>query len=233
MLKWLCIICAGRQKQMEQYQSIFDIIGPIMIGPSSSHTAGALAIGHVAYQLFAGKPEKITIHYYESFAATHRGHGTDFAIIAGILGLGYSDSQIISAVQLAKSQGITVNFIEENGPSPIGHPNTAIIELTGHQQKLVVSGCSVGGGKIEIRQLVFHGCRIKINGFLPFAVCLLDKHYLKAQQQIWQKIGLIRQIRIFYQQQAAVAILFLNRNPTLKETQHLQTAVPQIIILRG
>lgn len=218
---------------MEQYQSIFDIIGPIMIGPSSSHTAGALAIGHVAHQLFAGKPAKITIHYYESFAATHRGHGTDFAIIAGILGFGYSDSRIVSAVQYAKSQGITVDFIEESGPSPIGHPNTAIIELTGQQQKLIVGGCSVGGGKIEIRQLIFHGCHIKISGFLPFAVCLLDKQYLKSQQQIWQKIGLIRQIKIFHQQQAAVAILFLNRNPTLTETQQLQAAVPQIIILRG
>ncbi|WP_281164451.1 serine dehydratase beta chain [Liquorilactobacillus sicerae] len=218
---------------MEQYQSIFDIIGPIMIGPSSSHTAGALAIGHVAYQLFNGQPEKVMIHYYESFAATHRGHGTDFAIVAGILGLGYSDFKIVSSVKLAQERGIQINFIEESQPSPIGHPNTAFIEMTGSQQKLIVGGCSVGGGKIEIRQLLYHNCQIKVNGFLPFALCPLDPQYLKVQQQIWEKIGLIRQIKIFHQQTAAVAVLFLSRNPTVAERQHLQKILPQITILQG
>lgn len=90
---------------MKQYQSVFDIIGPIMIGPSSSHTAGALAIGQVAYKLFKGRPEKITVHYFESFAATHRGHGTDFAIIAGSLGLDCYDQRILSSITTAKKKG--------------------------------------------------------------------------------------------------------------------------------
>ena len=65
------------------YRSVFDIIGPVMIGPSSSHTAGAVAIGQAANKLFGGIPDEVTVHYYGSFAQTHKGHGTDYAITAG------------------------------------------------------------------------------------------------------------------------------------------------------
>lgn len=70
-----------------RYKSVFDIIEPVMVGPSSSHTAGAVAIGRAGNKLFGGVPRKVTVHYYGSFAQTHRGHGTDYAIAAGILGL--------------------------------------------------------------------------------------------------------------------------------------------------
>ncbi|WP_228123156.1 serine dehydratase beta chain [Lactobacillus helveticus] len=68
-----------------RYKSVFDIIEPVMVGPSSSHTAGAVAIGRAGNKLFGGVPRKVTVHYYGSFAQTHRGHGTDYAIAAGIL----------------------------------------------------------------------------------------------------------------------------------------------------
>ncbi len=90
------------------YKSCFDIIGPIMIGPSSSHTAGALAIGLAARKLFGGTPEKIVIKYYESFADTHKGHGTDFAIIGGILGLAADDANVTQSIELAEEQGIEI-----------------------------------------------------------------------------------------------------------------------------
>lgn len=70
-----------------RYKSVFDIIGPVMVGPSSSHTAGAVAIGRAGNKLFGGVPRKVTVHYYGSFAQTHRGHGTDYAIAAGILAM--------------------------------------------------------------------------------------------------------------------------------------------------
>ena len=76
------------------YKSVFDIIGPVMIGPSSSHTAGAVKIGRVANKLFGMVPPKVTVHYYGSFARTHRGHGTDYAIAAGLLGFASDDSRI-------------------------------------------------------------------------------------------------------------------------------------------
>ena len=90
------------------YKSVFDIIGPVMVGPSSSHTAGAVAIGQVAHKLFSQKITQVTIDYYESFAKTHRGHGTDFAIIAGVLGMQTDDLRVPDAVRIAKMRGIKV-----------------------------------------------------------------------------------------------------------------------------
>lgn len=149
------------------YKSVFDIIGPVMIGPSSSHTAGAVAIGRAANRIFHDTPTKVVIHYYESFAETHKGHGTDYAIISGILGFEPDDSRVPDAIPIAKKQGIDVTFIEEDGDSPIGHPNTAIIELSNAQRKVIVSGCSIGGGTIEIREIKMDGFDIKPKGPLP------------------------------------------------------------------
>ncbi|CAJ1225352.1 L-serine ammonia-lyase, iron-sulfur-dependent subunit beta [Lactiplantibacillus xiangfangensis] len=149
------------------YKSVFDIIGPIMIGPSSSHTAGACAIGRAANSIFKDKPMDIVIHYYESFAQTHKGHGTDYAIISGILGFDPDDSRVPYAIGLARDQGINITFIEEPGDSPINHPNTAIIDLKNEHKQVSVSGCSIGGGTIEIREIHMDGFDIKPKGPLP------------------------------------------------------------------
>ena len=132
------------------FRSVFDIIGPIMVGPSSSHTAGALALGKAAAQLFGMIPKKITIHYYESFADTHLGHGTDFAILGGILGLNADDPMLPKAVEMAASQQIAVSFFEEKDPSPVGHPNTARMILERDDLRIVATGSSIGGGSIEL-----------------------------------------------------------------------------------
>ena len=142
------------------YRSVFDIIGPVMIGPSSSHTAGAVALGQAARKLLWQTPHKATVHYYESFALTHRGHGTDYAIAAGLLGLAPADSRVPQAPQLARQAGLDLRFVEENGSSPIHHPNTAVIELWAGQQHFQISGCSIGGGTIEIRAVTMHGISV-------------------------------------------------------------------------
>ncbi|KRM35554.1 L-serine dehydratase, beta subunit [Agrilactobacillus composti DSM 18527 = JCM 14202] len=138
-----------------------------MIGPSSSHTAGAVAIGRAANRIFGGIPEDITIHYYESFAQTHKGHGTDYAIISGILGFEPDDKRVPDALDIAHEQGIKIKFIEEEGDSPIGHPNTAVCELRKGNREIIVSGCSIGGGTIEIRDIKMDGFHIKPKGPLP------------------------------------------------------------------
>lgn len=156
------------------YKSVFDIIGPIMIGPSSSHTAGAVAIGRAANRLFGGIPEEVTIHYYESFAQTHKGHGTDYAIISGILGFEPDDARVPNAIQIAKDQGITIKFIEEEGDSPIGHPNTAVCDLKKGDHEILVSGCSIGGGTIEVRDIKMDGFHIQPKGPLPILLVQSD-----------------------------------------------------------
>ncbi|MEY8661796.1 serine dehydratase beta chain [Ligilactobacillus faecis] len=155
----------------ENYKSVFDIIGPVMVGPSSSHTAGAVMIGQVAHKLFLAPLKKITVAYYESFAQTHQGHGTDYAIVAGILGMQTDDLRVPNAVELARDQGIEVIFKEMPGNSPIKHPNTAIITLENEFKKITVAGCSIGGGTIEIRKLEIDGQTFTPLGPLPIMLC--------------------------------------------------------------
>lgn len=152
------------------YKSVFDIIGPIMIGPSSSHTAGAVEIGRAANKLFGKVPAKVTVHYYGSFAQTHRGHGTDYAIAAGIMGFAPDDHRVPQAPQIARQRGIDIRFVEEVGESPIHHPNTAILEMTDGKKKIKLSGCSIGGAAIEIREMIIEGVEIFPAGPLPIVI---------------------------------------------------------------
>lgn len=174
------------------YRSVFDIIGPVMIGPSSSHTAGAVAIGQVANKLFETKPKKVFIHYYESFAQTHRGHGTDYAIIAGILGFKTDDLRVPNAIEIAQSEGIEIKFIEEEGNSPIGHPNTAICVLSDDEKSVTVSACSVGGGTIHVKDIEINGVNIRPSGPLPILLVKSEKRLTGAK--VSQELTKIDQI---------------------------------------
>lgn len=137
-----------------KYKSVFDIIGPIMVGPSSSHTAGAARIGRAARNLLGCDPEWATIHYYESFAQTHKGHGTDLALIGGLLGMDSDDDNLVNSEKLAAEKGIKIKIIEETENAP--HPNTARIALGKGNQTIEMTGISIGGGMIEV---------ISINGY--------------------------------------------------------------------
>jgi L-serine dehydratase len=130
--------------------NVFDIIGPVMIGPSSSHTAGAVRIGRVVNKLMDGQtPEKLEITLSGSFAQTYRGHGTDRALLAGIMGYHSYSEEIRDALDIAKERGIRYEFIKKDIPG--AHPNTARIVYT-----LVdgsagsVQAASVGGGNIRV-----------------------------------------------------------------------------------
>lgn len=164
----------GSEIMSANYKSVFDIIGPIMIGPSSSHTAGAVAIGQVVNKIFHAKPSKIVIHYYDSFAQTHKGHGTDYAIVGGILGFQTDDSRVPNSIQIARDQEIKVKFVEEKGDSPIGHPNTAVVDISNDDRNIEVSGCSIGGGTIEIRNIKMDGFEINPRGPLPIVFMVGD-----------------------------------------------------------
>ena len=129
--------------------NVFDIIGPIMIGPSSSHTAGPVRLGRVASKLLGERPVKAEIELTGSFAQTYRGHGTDKALVAGIMGFDSDDERIRSSLELAREKGMAVSFAETAIPG--AHPNTARITLTGAGgRRAVVRGASVGGGSILI-----------------------------------------------------------------------------------
>lgn len=123
-----------------------DVLGPIMIGPSSSHTAGALSIAAMAMKLSAAKPRRVKFTLYGSFAHTGRGHGTDKALVAGVLGLAADDERIRTSFELAKKHGLEVEFVFDT-KTETDHPNTVDILIedeTGEQ--LNVRGVSIGGG---------------------------------------------------------------------------------------
>lgn len=161
-----------KEKKVVKYKSCFDVIGPVMIGPSSSHTAGALAIGAVANKLFQGLPKKVVVEYYESFAETHKGHGTDFAVIAGILGFAADDSRVPEAIKIAESKGMDITFIEKPGDSPAGHPNTADVYLEDENRSIRTMGISVGGGLIEVKHIEIDGFSLNLLGPLPVIIAI-------------------------------------------------------------
>lgn len=131
-----------------KYRSVFDIIGPIMVGPSSSHTAGAARIGLFARYLFGREPKNIEITLYGSFKDTYKGHGTDIALIGGLLGCDTFDKAIRTSLEDATKKGINYKFIESEIEHI--HPNTAKISLEGEGDFLEIVGKSIGGGKMVI-----------------------------------------------------------------------------------
>ncbi|WP_408010539.1 serine dehydratase beta chain [Pseudalkalibacillus sp. A8] len=132
------------------YNSCFDIIGPIMVGPSSSHTAGAVWIGRVAYELIGGVPCQAEIKLYDSFAETYQGHGTDKAILGGLLGFDTEDMRIKHSYELAAEANLEYDFVLKETSSEFDHPNVAILTVKLGSRKMIVGGASVGGGLAKI-----------------------------------------------------------------------------------
>lgn len=156
-----------------KYKSAFDIIGPIMIGPSSSHTAGAARIGLFARKLFDKQPTEVVVSLYGSFAKTYKGHGTDVALIGGILNFDTDDTRIPQALQHAEELGMKTTFIESDEDTD--HPNTAKIHLTDGKEHLDVVGISIGGGKMEIIEI--NGFPLSITGKKPALFITHEERY--------------------------------------------------------
>lgn len=143
--------------------NIFDILGPIMVGPSSSHTAGAVRIGLMARKLLKEEPKKVNVYLHGSFAATGVGHGTDKAIIAGLLGMEPDDIRIPHSFELAKDQGF--EYIFENMNIRGAHPNTALIVVQGDNNTLTIQASSLGGGRILVNKI--DDMEVNISGEKP------------------------------------------------------------------
>ncbi|WP_226681234.1 L-serine ammonia-lyase, iron-sulfur-dependent subunit beta [Sutcliffiella horikoshii] len=156
-----------------KYKSVFDIIGPIMIGPSSSHTAGAARIGRVARSLFGRQPKWANISFFGSFAKTYKGHGTDVAIVGGLLDFDTFDERIKTSLQIADSLGVSITFHEEDAITD--HPNTAKVVIGDENGELELVGISIGGGKIEITEL--NGFALKLSGNHPALLVVHDDRY--------------------------------------------------------
>lgn len=146
-----------------RYKSVFDIIGPVMIGPSSSHTAGAARIGKIVRSIFGEQPDTVDIYLYESFAKTYRGHGTDIALVGGLLGMEPDDARLADSLKIAHEQGMEVLFVPKKEKAE--HPNSVRMIVSKGERKLTVTGISIGGGNIQISEL--NGFKISLSMGTP------------------------------------------------------------------
>lgn len=167
-----------------KYNSVADIIGPVMVGPSSSHTAGAVRIGQIAREIYGEQPETAVITFYGSFAHTFRGHGTDVAVVAGLLGMSTFDRRIPEALKLALEAGMKVTI--RTSDERVQHPNTARIQLNGKAGKLEIIGVSVGGGAVQIMNI--DGYRVRLMGDVP-SLLIMHQDTVGVVASITQMLG--------------------------------------------
>lgn len=147
--------------------NIFDILGPVMVGPSSSHTAGAVRIGYITRNLLGEEPQKIEMFLHGSFAETGQGHGTDRALVAGLLGMQPDDIRIPHSMELAKERGILIK--EASIRLRDVHPNTVLLKVAGKGERaLEVVASSLGGGRIQVCKI--DGLETNFSGEFPTLV---------------------------------------------------------------
>lgn len=154
---------------MKNY-SVFDVIGPRMIGPSSSHTAGAARLGKVARKICGEEVQKVIFMLHGSFAKTYKGHGTDRALVAGILGMEPNDEDLRYSMEIATEKGLDFRFVEADLGEE--HPNTVKIVMTNKQGVVTeMVGASIGGGNIKITKI--NGLDVEFTGEYP---TLITRH---------------------------------------------------------
>lgn len=142
--------------------SVFDVLGPNMIGPSSSHTAGAAVIAFLAQKMLNGPLTKVSFTLYGSFAKTYRGHGTDRALLGGIMGFSTDDMRIRDSYEIAQERGLEYSFIPNETETDI-HPNTVdILMENAAGQQMRIRGESLGGGKVLITKI--NGVKVYFTG---------------------------------------------------------------------
>ncbi|MEO7962421.1 MAG: L-serine ammonia-lyase, iron-sulfur-dependent subunit beta [Gemmatimonadaceae bacterium] len=143
--------------------SLLDIIGPVMVGPSSSHTAGACRLGLLARGLVGGTPERALIELHGSFARTGEGHGTDKAIVAGLMGFRPDDARIREALDIAEREGLSYVFEKTKlGEEGDTHPNTVRISLERADRRSVMMGASLGAGRVLVNEI--DGYPVEVHG---------------------------------------------------------------------
>ena len=169
--------------------NIFDILGPVMVGPSSSHTAGAVRIGRVTRELLGEEPVRVELLLHGSFAETGQGHGTDLALVAGLLGMQPDDIRIPQSMKMARGHGMDVKLGSIHLRDV--HPNTVLLKVSGCSGRaLEVVASSLGGGRIQVCQI--DGLETNFNGEYPTLVV----HNLDQPGHVADVTGLLSKEKI-------------------------------------
>jgi L-serine dehydratase len=153
--------------------SLLDIIGPVMVGPSSSHTAGACRLGLLARCLVGGTPQRARVELHGSFARTGEGHGTDKAIVGGLMGFRPDDERIRTALEIAEREGLDYRFEKTTlGDDADTHPNTVRVTLERGDRKAVMTGSSLGAGRVLVTDI--DGYPVEVTGNLHTIVLVAE-----------------------------------------------------------
>ena len=196
---------------------LFDVLGPVMIGPSSSHTAGAARIGYTAQKLLGEIPAQADIGLYGSFATTGKGHGTDKALIAGLLGMRPDDIRIPDSFFLAKKDGMEFSFSTITLKD--AHPNTAVLRLTGeHGRKIEVQAASIGGGRILIAKL--DGIEVNFSAEKPtLIVHNVDQpgHVAQVTSMLAEKQVNIATLQLYRDKRGGYAVMVIETDQEVPE----------------
>ena len=217
---------------MANIRSLFDILGPVMIGPSSSHTAGAVRLGRLARAIFGRQPESVRITMHGSFASTGKGHGTDLALVAGLLGMQPDDPEIVRAFERAGRDGMSVTF--ENADLGDVHPNTALLELSSGEETLQIQGSSMGGGEVLVTRI--GEFEAHATGRMPLIVVSnndLPGEIAAVTGLISGSGANIAEMRVSRTQRGAAALMLIETDTSLPEDA-LQaiSALPGVTVVR-
>ena len=208
--------------------SVFDVLGPNMIGPSSSHTAGAARIGFLAQKMIGGNVVRADFTLYGSFAKTYHGHGTDRALLGGIMGFSTDDMRIRNSFEIAQETGLAYTFTPNETEIEI-HPNTVDISITNKNgQTMSIRGESLGGGKVRIVRI--NGVKVDFTGeYSAIIVVQQDKPGVVAQiTKVLSDRGVnIAFMRLFREAQGHTAYTIVESDGTLPEdvTENLKDNV--------
>ena len=165
--------------------SIFDILGPIMIGPSSNHTAGAVRIGKIARMILGEEPTNINLYFYGSLAETYRGHMTDAAVVAGLLGMEVDDQRIKESLKIANNRQIDIKIFTQTMSDK--NPNTIEMELKSTSYLVKIIAISIGGGEIVISSI--DEFKVNFSGNKDMIIVALKENYSKILSKIKDILG--------------------------------------------
>lgn len=197
--------------------NIFDILGPVMVGPSSSHTAGAVKIGLIAARLLSVPPKKANIYFHGSFAATGQGHGTDKAIVAGLLGMRPDDILIPKSFEIANEKNM--EFEISNISIKDAHPNTVLLKLIGEDDReLEIQASSIGGGRIMVNKL--DGIDVNFNGDNPtLIVHNIDQpgHVAEVTSTLSHKSVNIATMQLYRDKRGGYAVMVIETDQDIPE----------------
>lgn len=197
--------------------NIFDIIGPVMIGPSSSHTAGAVRLGNLARHILGEEPKKARIILYNSFASTGKGHGTDRALVAGILGFLPDDERIRTSFEEAKKAGLEYELVDGGSKEKL-HPNTAEFFLEGPENTTRVVGASVGGGRVMVSSI--DGFKTEFSGEYHTVITIhkdIPGIISSVTSCLSKKNINIAQMRVFRESRGEKALMIIEADEILPE----------------